>query len=317
MRTWRVGSISMGAALLLLGVFLLLSQLLKWDSAYVMTGWWPVLFIILGIEILVYLFFTNKENTTVKYDFISIFFVGIIGTVGIGLSILQMTGLTEKFNTWMSYEENTLEIPEYNEGLEDSIKRVVVKAGDSPLTVESSTSGEVSVFGTYRVSMAKGEVPLKEASDYLSSKKQGDTLYLTFKGLPHNSGNPFFRSNGELSPTIVVPSKVALEVDGGHQPVKMKPRTMKKSWTVTDGGEVSLQLPSSADVLLDAVNIEQLNGEEKGWNFIEKRAAQTEEVPPINSPEGMSTPISGTLKIGKATHTIHIANAYQLNVTIQ
>jgi hypothetical protein len=316
MRTWRVGSISMGAALLLLGVFLLLSQLLKWDNAYVMTGWWPVLFIILGIEILVYLFFTNKENTTVKYDFISILFVGIIGTVGIGLSVLQMTGLTEKFNTWMSYEENTLEMPEYNEGLGDSIKRIVVRAGESPLTVESSTSSEVSVFGTYRVSAAKGKIPLEETTDYLSSKKQGDTLYLTFKGLPHDSNNPFFQSYGEMSPTIVVPSEVALEVDGGHMPIKMKPRTMKNSWTVTDGGEVSLQLPSSSDILIDAKNIEQINGEEKGWNFVEETSAQTEEVPPIKSAEGIPVLESGTLEIGKGTYTIQIANAYQLNVIV-
>ena len=79
MRTWRVGTISMGLTLILLGIFLVLSQLLNWKPAYAMTGWWPIIFIVLGIEILIYLFLAKQENPAVKYDVFSIFFVGFLG----------------------------------------------------------------------------------------------------------------------------------------------------------------------------------------------------------------------------------------------
>lgn len=72
MRTWRVGSISMGTLLLFLGVLLLLSQLAGWDSSHVLAGWWPVLLIVLGAEILVYLFQSKEEKPLLKYDFLSI-----------------------------------------------------------------------------------------------------------------------------------------------------------------------------------------------------------------------------------------------------
>ncbi|KRG11643.1 hypothetical protein ACA29_15925 [Lederbergia galactosidilytica] len=49
-------------ALVFLGVFLLLQQFLGWDPALVLMSWWPILFIVLGIEILFYLFIAKSEN---------------------------------------------------------------------------------------------------------------------------------------------------------------------------------------------------------------------------------------------------------------
>ena len=45
MRTWRVGSFSMGIALLSLGIILLLSHFFSFDLTFVMTAWWPVLLV--------------------------------------------------------------------------------------------------------------------------------------------------------------------------------------------------------------------------------------------------------------------------------
>ena len=67
MRTWRVGTISMGASLLLLGVFLLLSQIVGWDLTRVMISWWPIILVVLGIEILVYLLLSKSEKPVLKY----------------------------------------------------------------------------------------------------------------------------------------------------------------------------------------------------------------------------------------------------------
>ena len=76
-----------------------------------MIAWWPVILVVLGIEILVFLFLSRQEKPFLKYDFLSIFFVGVIGTVGIGFSLLSSTGILEKMDDWLNREERTMDLP--------------------------------------------------------------------------------------------------------------------------------------------------------------------------------------------------------------
>src|SRR3954451_19770477 len=136
MRTWRVGTFSMGASLLFLGIFLLLSQLFGLDITRVMIAWWPVILVVLGVEILVFLFLFRKEKSFLKYDFLSILFVGILGTLGIGFALFSSTGMFEKIDDWLNHEEQTMDLPVFEHQLEGDVKRVVVDTGSSPLTIE-------------------------------------------------------------------------------------------------------------------------------------------------------------------------------------
>lgn len=68
MRKWRVGSISMGLSLIALGVTLFLSQLYNWEVTTFILSWIPILLIILGIEILIYLLLSKQEQPIVRYD---------------------------------------------------------------------------------------------------------------------------------------------------------------------------------------------------------------------------------------------------------
>lgn len=52
-----------------------------------LTAWWPVLLIILGAEVLLYLLFSKKEQSFIKYDIFSIFFIGVLGSVGIAFTV--------------------------------------------------------------------------------------------------------------------------------------------------------------------------------------------------------------------------------------
>lgn len=102
MRTWRVGTFSMGASLIMLGLFLFFSKFLSLQLAEVLMAWWPVLLVVLGGEILIYLFLSLQEQPFLKYDFLSIFFVGLIGTAGIILAVLSSTGVMGKVEDVMA-----------------------------------------------------------------------------------------------------------------------------------------------------------------------------------------------------------------------
>ncbi|WP_148358975.1 LiaF transmembrane domain-containing protein [Peribacillus simplex] len=137
MRTWRVGTISMGISLVGLGLVLLVSQIADMNLTTILLSWWPLLFIILGVEILFYIYFSRKESSFVKYDILSILFVGLLGTTGIVLILLTSSGLMDQVRAAVNSEEKTVNLPGFNQKAGKGIQRVVLDPGPYPLTIES------------------------------------------------------------------------------------------------------------------------------------------------------------------------------------
>ncbi|MBS4220571.1 hypothetical protein KHA96_19925 [Bacillus sp. FJAT-49711] len=272
MRTWRVGSFSMGGALVFLGVFLLLQQVLDWDPAIALLSWWPVLFIILGIEILVYLALFNKENSRVKYDFISIIFIGFIGTLGLGVALLQTVGLLDAANQYVSAEVKTMDLPKYEETMLDGITRVQVDAGQYPVTIESTPSKKMTMFGTYKGDVGKDGFPVKEISDYALVEKQGDTIYIRFKEIPYKR---YSRYIGFVETTLLIPENINLEVSGKGNSLALKPRNMQSDWNVLDSGYLDIIMSKDTNVTLEVQDSGNLD--DSKWENIKKMKNEYED----------------------------------------
>lgn len=309
MRTWRVGTFSMGASLLFLGVYLLISQLLGLNIGQVMLAWWPMILVVLGIEILVYLFFSGKEKPFLKYDLLSIFLVGILGMAGIGFAILNSTGLVGKLAEVLDRKEQSFELPEFSTSLANEVKRIVVDTGNDPVTIEGTTGKEVAMFGTYRAAAAENEKLIHKAEDYVSFHQKGDTVYISFNGLPEEIGP--FDNSGTISATIVIPQDVKLEVIGQDNHITMKPRMLLSDWTVDRASSVDLYVEEASDVLVSAVTVQELQGQESMWSLSEGNNQQV---------EGMEQPVEGTLsksgtfQMGEGTYQLKILNAYSISL---
>jgi membrane-bound ClpP family serine protease len=78
MRKWRVGTISMGILLILVGILLLFGELRDIPTIKLIFTWWPVILITLGVEVLAHVYFSGEENPKVKYDGFSIFIIILI-----------------------------------------------------------------------------------------------------------------------------------------------------------------------------------------------------------------------------------------------
>jgi len=305
MRTWRVGTFSMGASLLFLGVFLLLSQLFGLELTHVMIAWWPVILVILGIEILVFLILSRQEKPFLKYDFLSIFFVGIVGTAGIGFSLLSSTGILEKVDDWLNHEERTMDLPVFEHQVMDEVMRVVVDTGSYPLTIEGIMEKEVTMFGTYRALTGEKEKLISEAVDYISVRQKGDTLYVSIKELPSESAGPFDSYGGILSATLLVPNDVNLEVMGNDNTITLKPRLLMSNWTVDHAANLSVQMGNTSDVKVTAKGVQDFQGDREKWNIIEGNTEEGVEGPSIKE---------ATYQIGNGSHHLQILNSYQVNV---
>ncbi len=98
MRRWRVGSFSMGISLIFVGVLLLLGQIKAIQSVYLILTWWPIVLIILGIEILVHIYLSKEEDPKVKYDVFSMIIISVLivfslGAYTVGNAVKNVPGI--------------------------------------------------------------------------------------------------------------------------------------------------------------------------------------------------------------------------------
>ena len=305
MRTWRVGTISMGISLVGLGLILLVSQIADMNLTTILLSWWPLLFIILGTEILFYIYFSRKESSFVKYDILSILFVGLLGTTGIVLILLTSSGLMDQVRAAVNSEEKTVNLPGFNQKAGKGIQRVVLDSGPYPLTIESGNDGEVSVFGTYgeRV-MEDADSLLKKAEDYLLVERNGDTLYISFKDLPIQNGL-LDSDTMNLKATLIIPAELAVEIDGQSTDLVLKPRKLLNDWSVKDSGNLSVFLQDNSDIKIDAREAEELEGPENGWKMTEVKQETNE--------EGIVKK-NGIFNTGEGKHTLTVTDTFNVNV---
>lgn len=307
MRTWRVGTISMGVSLLFLGVVLLLSQFAGLSLSHIMISWWPVILVVLGIEILVYLFLSRQEKPFIKYDFLSIIFVGIIGTVGIGFSILSATGLLHSVEDVLSREQKTFDLPAFSQSVNEDINRVVLSTEDHPITVEGTSDREVTVFGTYSTSMAQGEELVTKVEDYIGVQQKGDTLFVDIKELPYETiafGNYY----AEMQATVLIPVDARLEIVGEYNSITLKPRSLKSDWSIDRASVLSLFLDKNSDIQVSNVASENL--------IPSNETSLTGEETSVAQEKGTNLTKNDTFKTGNGTHTIHIVNSDQVSLNI-
>ncbi|PGV55863.1 hypothetical protein [Bacillus sp. AFS037270] len=303
MRTWRVGTFSMGASLIFLGLFLFFSKFLGLNLAEVLMAWWPVLLVVLGVEILVYLFLSRQEQPILKYDFLSIFFVGLIGTAGIIFAVLSSAGVMGKVEEVMAKEVRSYDLPAFSYKTDDSIKRVVVRSVGYDMTVEATEDKAVSMFGTYRVETAKKTALLKNADDIVMANQKGDTLYLNFKMLPDEMGP--FNSQGIVAATILVPNNVKLEVVGNNNSLSLKPRTLVNDWNIESSSAVTVNVMKNSNMTVETVGVDQLSGKE--WKITEE---------PKGEEHDAAGPKSAVYQSGERKYLIHISNAYEVKLNI-
>jgi hypothetical protein len=298
MRTWRVGTFSMGASLVFLGLFLFLSRFLGFDLAHVMTAWWPILLIVLGVEILLYLFFSRQEKPILKYDFVSILFVGLLGMIGILFATLSATGIMGKVEEVAAREEMSFELPDFSYQMDDSIKRVVLRTVGYQTTIEATDEKEVSMFGTYRVQTAKKKKLITSANDYVYANKKGDTLYVNVKTLPNDLG-PFY-SQQEVASTILIPKGVELEVISTGADITLNPRELENDWSINGASSLDVKVAENSNLNITAVGVGEVTGKDGAWKVSEKGDP--------NGVEGVER--NAVYQSGEGSYHINITNTH-------
>ena len=104
MKNKRVGTISMGIVLIFFGVLMFVSQVSSFSAVEIFIKFWPGILIILGLEILYYVYTNKSEETRIKYDGFSIVIVSIVLILNIFVYGLMETGIMDLIKLKVSHE---------------------------------------------------------------------------------------------------------------------------------------------------------------------------------------------------------------------
>ncbi|REK71724.1 hypothetical protein [Paenibacillus paeoniae] len=205
-REWRVGSLSMGITLILIGTAFAVSI---WQDAkaYELLLWVaPVVFILLGVELLIYLITVGKSNAIIRYDWLSVFFVGVLGTGSLMLSLLMSSGIYGEIQREidMTYrtayiESGKLEVPE-------EISTIIVQAA-LYVSVEEAETNELQLMGQIRY---RSTEPLSNLNELIHTNRVGSSLYV-FVDAPDRRGG--FLTSDSINSGLIVTIPSGLEVE--------------------------------------------------------------------------------------------------------
>ncbi|MGN8844702.1 hypothetical protein ACTNDN_18010 [Niallia sp. HCP3S3_B10] len=303
MRQWRVGTFSMGLSLVFLGVFLLLTQFFDWQIITVLKVWWPIILVILGMEILLYLFSSKQEKPYLSFDLFSIIIVGIIGTAGISMVFLQSTGILDIVEQGLKREEVTKDLPEFNYAMKDNIKRIVIESESqqNPITIEGTNENVLSLFGTFRTVESK-EMEVSKPEDYLNVSQKGDTLFVRIKQLPYRMSE-FYTDYSSIHTTILVPTNKKLDIIDLNNDITLNPRELKSNWTVNNVPQIDLILDETANVKVSVNDTIINNRDREEWEY-----TSTED-------EKAESETTAILQKGKGSPAIHVFNSGSLDLT--
>lgn len=154
MRKWRVGTFSMGMLLIFMGVLLLIGRIKNVSSINIILNWWPIIIIILGIEILVHVYFSREDQPRVKYDVFSIFFIIfiLIASLGIygGRLIIENVPGVKDLSVFGYYRNDSV----FNKKVTikpEGEKKLILRNSKGNVEVRSSSSGSLEVEAEIRI----------------------------------------------------------------------------------------------------------------------------------------------------------------------
>lgn len=271
MRRWRVGTLSLGVMMIVLGVVMLAAQFKQVTIIDSLLTWWPLILVFIGGEILMNVYTSKEQEPRVKYDGFSIFIIMIIVFFSIGMYALTSTGVIEGI-AWMVKSTNIqAEVPSQRVELDEGVKRIVVSAPRGRLDIRKSSAKDVVAFGQAVVDAADSEEAKSLVEQNMAlTRREGDTLFIQF-ALSTWPGEfkPYIR---EIRHTLLLPSGVDVEIGGpDYFILDIDGEAIGENWLIKGSGNTNITVAKGSDLDIYAqVNSPEQLGGSASWEVEEK-----------------------------------------------
>ncbi|QAA34051.1 DUF4097 family beta strand repeat-containing protein [Clostridium manihotivorum] len=148
MKQWKIGRLSAGIGLILLGVLLIIARIQSLYYFEMLEKWWPVLIICLGIELVVGAFLAGNSNITVTVDGKSVFIaVLIVIFVFVGSGISFAARNKGAFLNWdgLSFNSYSNEKTVSNKMEFQGKKSITIENKQGKVSIDKSDSDKIQV----------------------------------------------------------------------------------------------------------------------------------------------------------------------------
>lgn len=263
MKIKRVGTISMGIVLIAFGVILFLSQVNKFSALNMVLKVWPVILILVGLEVLWYRYASKDEGIVIKYDLFSIFIIFVILFVNIGIFTISESGLIHKLQSMFVSSNYDMDkaVNEYT--IDESINKIVIDDANN-LVIRSTKDNKISGVSKMNVYAASKEEANELASlDNIRYEKSGDTLYVYF---PNNINNNYSYSSTR-SLELFLPENIDAEIMNCYN-LDLVFSGFNNKWTFDGNSNINIRLDKVSNVTIKAFveSLDFLSGNIK-WSF--------------------------------------------------
>lgn len=184
-KIWRIGSVTMGITLIIIGIAFAASLWQEISALDLLMWVTPLVFIMLGTEVLLHLKFVNHERYQVKYDWLSTFFVAIIGCGALMIAGLMSTGIFDEISKSMNMKQRAIFVQEESVVQSEAFDRIIVKTFIPVQIEEHDSLSSIQLTGSVQYESA-GQLAETEAQ-YMHTQSVGSTLYIFVNNLEHNS----------------------------------------------------------------------------------------------------------------------------------
>lgn len=248
-RQWRVGTISMGLTLIVVGILLFLGEM----DIHFIKRFWPLILVILGTEMVLMNFLINLRGGKVRltYDGLSIFMVILMLLVSGGLVVLETTGLIDLADRAIHTSHRYYEAEKVLYPVDSSVTAICLSVADGTTTLRPYEGNEVSIAIVYSGYFASDE----EAQEYargqvILANQSGGRQYIevyepTRKSLP--------RTHVSQELTILIPRNLTLEYEQTRGRLKVMVAGLAGNWLIDhdDASEMEVKLATGEDCRID------------------------------------------------------------------
>lgn len=248
MRRWRVGTFSMGLLLVCAGIGLLYAQFQPVPVAGSIFMWWPVIFIILGVEVLLQSYLNKSEESRVKYDIFSVVIILLIVMAGMGLQAAGKIGLSnyiqENISSERYYLQTNREI-----ALDKDIQKIVIETDGCPrIKIRTGTGDSLQCnagAGIRAQSEVQAQQLLQEKARF-TTQRIGNTLYLSL-GFS-TADNCYAKAY-----SLILPERLAVELEHGNASLQITTGQIAGDWLIRGEGDLDITLAPQSDLVLYAL----------------------------------------------------------------
>jgi len=209
-RVWRVGSISTGVTFILIGAALAASLWIDFQAYEAFSWIAPILFMMLGAEVLFYVKYAGSAGVGIRYDWFSIFVVGVIGLASLGLTLLMSTGLFDELQRGLQMTQRSVFVEAQSVEVPEHISNIVVHSL-SHVEIEETHQRELQLFGQVQYWSSK-KLELSGAS-LLQINVVDSTMYVMIGAVDRRDGG-LVSDTVDAQLTLVVPEGIEVTSRG-------------------------------------------------------------------------------------------------------